>query len=59
MPEFEPDYYFDEPEYIDPEDRALEDLINGVGEDDICRACDGAGEVHGQLCKTCQGTGRV
>jgi DnaJ-class molecular chaperone len=55
MPEFD---YYDEPEFDSVEDQALEDLINGVG-DDICRACDGAGEVHGQLCKTCQGTGRV
>jgi DnaJ-class molecular chaperone len=57
MPEFHDNFY--EEDYYDAEDEALEELINNAGEDDICTECDGAGETHGQLCKACQGTGRV
>ena len=53
MPDFEID------DLYDPYDSRLEEMINADPDDNICLACDGAGEVHGQLCKTCQGTGRV
>jgi DnaJ-class molecular chaperone len=29
------------------------------GGEDICRACGGEGEVDGEPCEACRGTGRV
>lgn len=44
-----PDYEDEEPDYVP----------SPPTEDDICLECDGDGTVHGQLCKTCRGIGRV
>lgn len=68
MPEF--DEFGDDGSYYDAAD-ALEELdalavrdlakleqTRWQGDDDICTVCDGAGTLHGHLCKTCQGTGQ-